>query len=89
MVEPYLPALLCATLADFEVPCVDGQQQFTGYGYPGLLTQHPTGTEDYSIRGKFVVSFGSCSRSWQQRGVLGSHLHDGGCDVTLSKFIVT
>jgi acetamidase/formamidase len=23
--------------------------------YPGVLTQHPTGTEDYSIRGKFVV----------------------------------
>jgi acetamidase/formamidase len=23
--------------------------------YPGVLTQHPTGTEDASIRGKFVV----------------------------------
>eukprot|EP00775_Hariotina_reticulata_P001824 gene1824-2158_t len=34
---------------------INGQQQFTGYAYPGLLTQHPTGSENYSIRGKFVI----------------------------------
>lgn len=37
------------------VPCVNGKQSWTGYYYPGILTQHPTGTEDYSIRGKFKV----------------------------------
>lgn len=25
------------------------------YGYPGVVHEHPTGTEDYSIRGKFIV----------------------------------
>uniref|UniRef100_A0A383V546 Acetamidase n=1 Tax=Tetradesmus obliquus TaxID=3088 RepID=A0A383V546_TETOB len=40
---------------NYDIPCVNGRQQFTGYAYPGVLTQHPTGTEDYSIRGKFVV----------------------------------
>lgn len=40
----------------WSAPCEDGQQQFKGYGWPGLITEHPTGTEDYSIRGKFVVS---------------------------------
>jgi hypothetical protein len=42
-------------VADYDVPCVDGKQQFKGYAYPGILTKHPTGTEDYSIRGKFRV----------------------------------
>lgn len=36
--------------------CVNGRQQFRGYGWPGLMTSHPTGTADTSIRGKFVVS---------------------------------
>ncbi|KIZ05259.1 acetamidase/formamidase [Monoraphidium neglectum] len=36
-------------------PCVAGKQQWTGYQYPGIITKHPTGTEDYSIRGKFKV----------------------------------
>lgn len=30
-------------------------QQWQGLYYPGLITPHPTGTEDYSIRGKFRV----------------------------------
>ena len=30
-------------------------QQWQGLYYPGLITPHPTGTEDYSIRGKFKV----------------------------------
>lgn len=25
------------------------------YDYPGVITTHPTGTEDYSIKGKFKV----------------------------------
>ncbi|KAK9842132.1 hypothetical protein WJX84_007001 [Apatococcus fuscideae] len=37
------------------VPCVNGMQQWQGLYYPGLITPHPTGTEDYSIRGKFKV----------------------------------
>lgn len=35
--------------------CENGRQLFKGYGWPGLLTTHPTGTADTSIRGKFVV----------------------------------
>jgi hypothetical protein len=35
------------------VPCVNGTQTWTGYLYPGIITTHPTKTEDYSIRGKF------------------------------------
>lgn len=37
------------------VPCVNGFQNFTGYQFPGLITQHPTGTEDYSVAGKWQV----------------------------------
>ena len=37
------------------VPCVGGFQNFTGYEYPGLITNHPTGTEDYSVAGKWQV----------------------------------
>jgi hypothetical protein len=36
-------------------PCVNGTQQFIGYKYPGLITQHPTGTENYGIKGKWKV----------------------------------
>eukprot|EP00798_Chlamydomonas_sp_ICE-L_P011202 gene11202-18820_t len=36
-------------------PCVNGTQQFVGYKYPGLITQHPTGTENYGIKGKWKV----------------------------------
>ena len=35
------------------VPCINGTQTWTSYLYPGIITTHPTGTEDYSIRGKF------------------------------------
>ena len=48
-------ALLSLPGTDYDVPCVGGKQQFEGYAYPGVLTKHPTGTEDYSIRGKFQV----------------------------------
>lgn len=37
------------------VACVNGFQNFTGYQYPGLITNHPTGTEDYSVAGKWKV----------------------------------
>ena len=37
------------------VPCMNGQQHWQGLYYPGVITPHPTGTEDYSIRGKFRV----------------------------------
>ncbi len=37
------------------VPCVNGVQQWQGLYYPGIITPHPTGTEDYSMRGKFRV----------------------------------
>jgi hypothetical protein len=51
---------VCATAAAaaaglWNASCENGRQQFRGYGWPGLLTSHPTGTADYSIRGKFVV----------------------------------
>eukprot|EP00798_Chlamydomonas_sp_ICE-L_P011204 gene11204-18822_t len=36
-------------------PCVNGTQQFVGYKYPGLITQLPTGTENYDIQGKWKV----------------------------------
>lgn len=35
------------------VPCINGTQTWKGYWYPGIITTHPTKTEDYSIRGKF------------------------------------
>lgn len=35
------------------MPCENGTQTWKGYWYPGLITTHPTKTEDYSIRGKF------------------------------------
>ena len=35
------------------MPCVNGMQTWQGYLYPGIITTHPTGTEDYSIQGKF------------------------------------
>jgi hypothetical protein len=35
------------------VPCINGTQTWPEYLYPGIITTHPTGTEDYSIRGKF------------------------------------
>jgi acetamidase/formamidase len=35
--------------------CTGGIQNFTQYAYPGIITRHPTGSEDYSIRGKFKV----------------------------------
>lgn len=37
------------------VPCINGTQTWPEYLYPGIITTHPTGTEDYSIRGKFKV----------------------------------
>jgi len=37
------------------VPCVNGTQTWRGYQFPGLITQHPTGTEDYSVAGKWQV----------------------------------
>ncbi|PSC67996.1 acetamidase [Micractinium conductrix] len=44
-----------ATFSGKDVPCIKGKQTWAGYYYPGLLTVHPTGTEDYSIRGKFKI----------------------------------
>lgn len=35
------------------MPCENGTQTWTSYLYPGVITPHPTGTEDYDIRGKF------------------------------------
>ena len=35
------------------MPCVNNTQTWTSYLYPGIITSHPTKTEDYSIRGKF------------------------------------
>ena len=33
------------------VPCVGGKQTWTGYQFPGLVTVHPTGNEDYTVNG--------------------------------------
>lgn len=38
-----------------QVPCTNDTQLWEGLYYPGIITKHPTGTEDYSIRGKFKV----------------------------------
>lgn len=38
-----------------EVLCINGTQTWARYDYPGLITTHPTGTEDESIKGKFKV----------------------------------
>lgn len=46
----------CCPAGLWNASCENGRQLFKGYGWPGLLTSHPTGTEDTSIRGKFVVS---------------------------------
>ena len=58
--EPFsgqqMPAVRLPFAADnITVPCVNGVQQWQGLYYPGIITPHPTGTEDYSIRGKFRV----------------------------------
>eukprot|EP01025_Chloroclados_australasicus_P013595 TRINITY_DN163_c0_g1_i2.p1 TRINITY_DN163_c0_g1~~TRINITY_DN163_c0_g1_i2.p1 ORF type:complete len:479 (+),score=89.45 TRINITY_DN163_c0_g1_i2:146-1582(+) len=37
------------------IQCTNDQQTWGGIYYTGLITEHPTGTEDYSIRGKFKV----------------------------------
>jgi hypothetical protein len=37
------------------VPCVDGKQTWTGYYFPGLLTDSSKVTYDTSIQGKFKV----------------------------------
>ena len=41
------------------IPCISDKQHWPFYAYPGLITQHPTGSEDYSIRGKFKVKPGA------------------------------
>lgn len=38
-----------------EIPCINGTQTWERYDYPGLITSHPTGTEDSSIKGLFKV----------------------------------
>jgi hypothetical protein len=43
----------------FEVPCENGTQTWEGYYYPGLITTHPTGTEDTSIRGEHAGAGGA------------------------------
>eukprot|EP00798_Chlamydomonas_sp_ICE-L_P011200 gene11200-18818_t len=43
------------TFRGLYTPCVNGTQQFVGYKYPGLITQLPTGTENYGIKGKWKV----------------------------------
>ena len=37
------------------MPCVNGVQTWRGYEFPGLITQHPTGTENYTVAGKWQV----------------------------------
>lgn len=53
------------------VPCEGGKQTWEGYYYPGLITTHPTGTEDYSIRGKFKVRRRNGRRQQAQGGRVG------------------
>lgn len=50
------PCLLTPCCPALNVPCVNGKQQFVAYSYPGLIVKHPTGTENYNIRGKFKVA---------------------------------
>ncbi len=45
--------LCCLRAEGNKVPCINNTQTWGGYWYPGLIVTHPTGTEDYSIRGKF------------------------------------
>ena len=53
--SPALSACCCCGVPaeGNKVPCVNNTQTWVGYLYPGIITTHPTGTEDYSIRGKF------------------------------------
>lgn len=37
------------------VDCLNGTQTWEEFYYPGVITSHPTGTEDYSIQGLFKV----------------------------------
>lgn len=37
------------------VQCVNDTQTWARYDYPGIITTHPTGTEDDSIKGKFKI----------------------------------
>lgn len=43
------------TIAGVAVPCVNGTQTWQGYQYPGLITKFPTGTENYTVAGKWQV----------------------------------
>lgn len=45
--------------------------------YPGLITTHPTGTEDYTIRGKFKVR--NLHHSPVRTSVFGSLACPGEC----------
>ena len=47
------------------VPCTNGKQTFPMYNFPGVITQHPTGFEDYSVAGAWQIPLnfhGACVR---------------------------
>jgi acetamidase/formamidase len=37
------------------VPCTSGKQTFPMYHYPGVITAHPTGNEDYTVAKKWQI----------------------------------
>ena len=37
------------------VPCTNGKQSFPMYNFPGVITAHPTGFEDYSVAGAWQI----------------------------------
>jgi acetamidase/formamidase len=43
------------TYSGREVPCTQGEQLWSEMYYPGVLTTHPTGTENTDINGKFKL----------------------------------
>lgn len=43
------------TYSGRDVPCTQGEQLWSEMYYPGVLTTHPTGTENTDIKGKFKL----------------------------------
>ncbi len=66
--QPKTYTHLPAPAENLTVPCVTNNQSWPGYLYPGILTTHPTGSEDYSIRGKFKVCLCSCVHLLPRQG---------------------
>ena len=64
--SPSQPGNILTFNPGVSVPCVlagDGNyyQNWTGYQFPGLITNRPTGNEDYSVAGKWQIPVNMCA----------------------------